>query len=185
MTLHLENLQTSICLGRWTIDFTRMREWKWLFMNGCKCKMPVCISTGFWKLCKCGTTCINVLKNSAGKQLYFFAGNEPYLTLWCFLVYLLLLLLLSSSSKGSSVLLNTIHIEFCGANPPSDANSLTGNQMNHLLRNPKVCYHVAVISCCKIHFNIILSFTRRSSKRFPSVSLSDNVCVRTSVWLTV
>jgi len=55
MTLHLENRQTSICLGRWTSDFTRMREWNRLFMNGCKCKMQVCISTGFWKPCKCGT----------------------------------------------------------------------------------------------------------------------------------
>jgi hypothetical protein len=120
--------------------------------------------------------CISVLRNSAGKQWHFFAGNELYLTLWCLLVFFL--------SKGSC-LLNTIRIEFCGANPPSNANCRTASQMNHLLRNPKIYYHATILPRCKIHINIILASTRRSSKRFPSVSLSDQICVRTCVRSTV
>jgi hypothetical protein len=36
-------------------DSTIMRKWKWLFMNGCKCKSLICSVTEFLNLCQNGT----------------------------------------------------------------------------------------------------------------------------------
>jgi hypothetical protein len=91
----------------------------------------------------------SALRISAEMHWQLIATYELCLLLWCLLVCFSFCMCVLS--KGSC-LLNTIRIELFGANPPSDANSLTADQLNQLLRNPTVYYHVAILTRRNTHY---------------------------------
>jgi len=63
---------------------------------------------GILKAVQVWNKCISVLRNSAGKQWYFFAGNELYLMLWCLLVYFFCCCLRDLPSYWAQFVLNSV-----------------------------------------------------------------------------
>ena len=44
-----------------SVDYTAMRKWKWLFVNGCNSKRPISNATEYYKLVSKWEKCVNVL----------------------------------------------------------------------------------------------------------------------------